>query len=61
MLYEDQKLMEGLLQIGNNEEVKKLCEPRVMQSLKLELWMILRVIVSLEIFLHEWKDVIDGK
>ena len=48
-------VLESLVEIGNHKRVKKICEPQVMEQLKLEKWMVKRTLVSLELFEKEWK------
>ena len=49
------EIIGALVEIGNHKRVKKICEPQVMEHLKLEKWMVKRVLISLELFEKEWK------
>ncbi len=51
----DDDVIGALAQIGNHKRVKKLCEPQIMEPLKLEKWMVKRTLISLELFEKEWK------
>lgn len=38
--------LEGLVEIGNDQRVKEVCEPHVMEPPKLEKWMVFRTLAA---------------
>lgn len=45
-------LVDSILTIGNHPAFKKLVEPQVMQPLKLESWMVKRVLIAYGLLLE---------
>ena len=53
MTIELDDLLEAIVTIGNSKQVNEHCEPNLMQHLKLESWMVVRSLVSWELFCYE--------
>ncbi len=49
--------LDALVAIGNHKEVVKVCEPDVMQSLKLENWMVKRTLYALGLMEREYEKL----
>lgn len=54
-------IVEALVIISNHPEVKRACEPNVMQSLDLDEWAVKRVLYSLVLFQETWDKMRVGK
>lgn len=52
----DDALIDALVEIANHKKVITVCEPNVMQPLKIERWMILRVLKAQQLFQEEYKE-----
>ncbi len=61
MIEIDDKVLDALLEIGNHKKVQEMCEPQVMQSLKLEKWMVKRVATAVMLFRQEYEKMKEGK
>ncbi len=54
-MIDDNLIIDALVEIGNAPKFMKLCEPSVMQPLKLEKWMVVRVLTAWRLFEDEWE------
>jgi len=61
MIEIDDKILNALLKIGNHKKVQEICEPHVMQPLKLEPWMVRRTMKAVFLFSQEYEKMKEGK
>jgi hypothetical protein len=49
-------IVEAIYKLGNNETIKKKCEPNIMRRLSLETWMIERTLYCISLLQEEWDN-----
>ena len=49
--------LEGLTKIANTKKVMEICEPSIMEPLRVEKWMVLRALTAQKLFEEEANEI----